>query len=310
MTAIYKSESGRQAIEAFYRKALARWPMPNQQQTLATRHGDTFVVACGPASAPPVVLLHGSGSNSAVWMRDVVEWGKANRVYAVDIIGEPGLSAPSRPPLHSDAYAQWLDDVLERLRLPSASVVGVSLGGWIALDYAVRRPARVASLSLLSPAGIGARRRLFMLKAMVMLAFGKIGVRKALPSALGTESIPAPIKQYLTLIFENFRPRREAPPLRTDRELRALSMPVQVILGANDAMLKSAETRERLRRLVSQAEITWLPDAGHMLPPQTARVADFLNTAPRARAASSSAETGAVSSNVAFQLASQSDVQV
>jgi pimeloyl-ACP methyl ester carboxylesterase len=86
-------------------------------------------------------------------------------------------------------------------------------------------------------------------------------------------------------------------------------MPVQVILGANDAMLKSAETRERLRRLVSQAEITWLPDAGHMLPPQTARVADFLNTARQARA-SSSAETGAVSSNVAFQLASQSDVQV
>jgi pimeloyl-ACP methyl ester carboxylesterase len=237
VTAIYKSESGRQAIEAFYRKVLARWPMPNEQLTLATGYGDTFVVACGPAAAPPVVLLHGSGSNSAVWMRDVVEWAKGNRIYAVDILGEAGLSAPSRPPLHSDAHAQWLDDVLERLRLPSASFVGVSLGGWIALDYAIRRPARVASLSLLSPAGIGARRQLFMFKAMVMLAFGKVGVRKALASALGTGPIPAPVEQYLTLIFENFRPRREAPPLRTDGELRALSMPVQVILGANDAEL-------------------------------------------------------------------------
>jgi len=276
MRGIYKSEAGRQAIEAFYRKALERWPVANEHIIVPTRHGETFVIACGPVGAPPVLLLHGSGSNSAVWIRDVVEWSRYHRVYAVDVIGEPGLSAPSRPPLHSNAYVEWLDDVCDRLRVRSASLVGVSLGGWIALDYAVNRPARVDSLSLVSPSGIGGRKQLFMLKAVFMLMLGKVGVRTAMSATAGKTPVPAPLARYLTLIFENFRPRREAPPIRTDDELQALSMPVQVIVGANDAMLHSGQTRDRITRLLPRAEVTFIDGAGHFLPPQTARISAFL----------------------------------
>ena len=136
MTGIYKSEAGRQAIEAFYRKVLARWPVTNEHVSVRTRHGETLVIACGPIDGPPVLLLHGSGSNSAVWIRDVAEWAKHYRVYAVDVIGEPGLSAQSRPPLRSGAYVDWLDDVYQHLGLTSASLIGVSLGGWLALGGA------------------------------------------------------------------------------------------------------------------------------------------------------------------------------
>jgi len=284
MKGIYKSETGRLAIEAFYRKALERWPVAHEQLRIPTRHGDTFVIACGPAGASPLVLLHGSGTNSAMWMRDVVEWTKQHRVYAVDIIGEPGLSAPARPPLRSNAYADWLDDVCDGLGATAASFVGMSLGGWLALDYAVRRPSRVVSLSLLSPAGIGARNQLCMLKAMLMLLLGKFGVRKAMSAAAGKSAVAAPLAQYLTLIFENFRPRRETPPVRTELELKTLSMPVQVIVGAKDAMLHAAQTRERVARLLPNAEMIVIDDAGHMLPPQTARVATFLGRALRVTA--------------------------
>jgi pimeloyl-ACP methyl ester carboxylesterase len=273
---IYKSEEGKRAIEAFYRKALDRWPVAHEQLVVPTRHGDTFVISCGPVAAPPVMLLHGSGGNSAVWIRDVAAWARHYRVSAIDMIGEPGFSAPSRPSLRSDAYAQWLDDVCDRLGVKSASFVAVSLGGALALDYAARRPARVTSLSLLSPAGIGARRKLFMIKGVVMLLLGKVGVSRALSSAVGKTPIPAPVAQYMKLIFENFRPRRELLPVRTDGELKALSMPMQVIVGRNDAMLHAAQTRDRLARLVPHAEVTFLEDAGHMLPPQTDRVSAFL----------------------------------
>ena len=235
-------------------------------------------MASGAAGAPPLVLLHGSGSNAAVWIRDVLEWARRYRVYAVDIIGEPGLSAPSRPPLQSNAYAEWLDDVWDALGISSGSVVGVSLGGWVALDYAVKRPSRVASLSLLSPAGIGARTHMFIVKTAIMLLFGKRGVSAALASASGKSGVAAPVAQYVTLIFENFRPRREAPPIFSDRELAAVSVPMQVVVGAEDAMLHAAQTRDRVRRLVPHAEVTFLEDAGHMLPPQTARVTAFLES--------------------------------
>jgi pimeloyl-ACP methyl ester carboxylesterase len=78
------------------------------------------------------------------------------------MIGEPGLSAPSRPRLASDAYALWLDDVLHELGVARASLVGVSLGGWLALDYATRRPERVERLALLCPGGVGKQRASFL----------------------------------------------------------------------------------------------------------------------------------------------------
>ena len=66
-----------------------------------------------------------------MWMGDVAAWAEHFRVYAVDVIGDAGLSAPSRPPLASDAHALWLDDVMQALSLERASLVGVSLAdGW------------------------------------------------------------------------------------------------------------------------------------------------------------------------------------
>lgn len=115
------------------------------------------MVACGEG-APPLVLLHGGIMNSAMWMGDVRAWAEHFRVYAVDVIGEAGLSAPSRPPLNSDAHALWMDGVLEGLRLERVSLVGVSLGGWLALDYATRKPERVPVMVIVGARMSRARR--------------------------------------------------------------------------------------------------------------------------------------------------------
>ena len=49
MADIYKSEAGRQAVLALYRRALDRWPVPHEELTIPTRAGDTFVVT-GPVA--------------------------------------------------------------------------------------------------------------------------------------------------------------------------------------------------------------------------------------------------------------------
>jgi pimeloyl-ACP methyl ester carboxylesterase len=188
---IYKSESGRRAVEGQYRSVLEHWPVACEQRIVSTRQGDTFVIVSGDPSALPVVLVHGSGTNSASWMRDVATWAQHNRVYAVDIIGEPGLSAPSRPPLASSAYAEWLDDVWAGLGLDKASVVGISLGGWLGLDFAIRRPNRVASLSLISPSGIGRQNYMLLLKFGVLRLFGTWGLLKSLALVSGRTAAPS-----------------------------------------------------------------------------------------------------------------------
>jgi pimeloyl-ACP methyl ester carboxylesterase len=105
--------------------------VPAESRTVATRYGETFVICCGPEDAPPVVLLHGAGTNSTILLADAEQWSHEPRVYLVDIIGEPGLSAGSRPSLQSDAYAAWLDDLLDGLGVERAAFVGSSrAAGW------------------------------------------------------------------------------------------------------------------------------------------------------------------------------------
>jgi len=65
----------------------------------------------------PIILLHGSCSNSAFWFPEIMTLSNNFRVYAVDIVGEAGNSEEYRPDLSSDAFALWMKDVLDALGL-------------------------------------------------------------------------------------------------------------------------------------------------------------------------------------------------
>lgn len=282
MTDIFTSEAGARLVRQRYLELLEAWPVPHERLRVETREGDTFVVASGPPDAPAVLLLHGSTTNALMWMGDVATWARDLRVYAVDVIGEPGLSASSRPPLGSDAHAAWLDDVLAGLGRASASIVGASLGGWLAVDYATRRPGRVERLALLAPGGIGRQKWGTVLLVLLLLPFGSWGKRTGLRLYLGRppEAAPAPgLRRYLDhllLVQRHFRPRRERLPVFADDALRTLTMPVLVIAGARDAALDSADTRRRLARTAPHAIVRLLPGVGHFPGPQTAPIHDFL----------------------------------
>jgi len=220
---IYKSDAGARLVREGYSHFLKHWPVPNQQMLVPTREGETFVIASGDEKAAPLLLLHGSAANSAMWVGDVAAWATHFRVYAIDMIGEPGFSAPSRPPLESEAHALWMDDVTQALGITRAAMVGVSLGGWLALDYATRRPGRVASLVLLSPSGVGRQKIGILFKVIALRMCGDWGARKLREIILGRAPAEAPpaiheFTTFLSMIQENFRPRMErSPSLATTR---------------------------------------------------------------------------------------------
>ncbi len=284
MTRIYKSEAGERAIKERYRAFLAHWPVANRQFHVPTREGETFVIACGPENAPALVLLHGSSFNSVTWMGDVEAWSWHFRVYAVDVIGHPNLSAPSRPRYDSEAYALWLDDVLLGLELERASFAGISLGGWLALDYAIRRPESVASLVLLCPGGVGRDttslpKLLFAILPLLLL--GPWGRRKATKKMLGESGVTASpaarvVDDFMSLIFRHFRQNLTKVSRFSDEALARVRSPVLLIVGARDAMIDSAETRRRLETAVAALEVRWLPDTGHAVVGQAAPIEDFL----------------------------------
>ena len=87
---IYKSPEGQKKILESYEKVLASWPVPCETMMIKNDIADGFVIACGPKQAPPLVLFHGSGSNSMTWAGEVVLLSQHFRIYAMDLPGEPG----------------------------------------------------------------------------------------------------------------------------------------------------------------------------------------------------------------------------
>jgi pimeloyl-ACP methyl ester carboxylesterase len=284
MPSIYKSEEGERAIKDRYRQFLKHWPVANQHLQIPTREGETFVIASGPAGAPPLILLHGTAFNSSMWMGDVAGWSQHFRVYAVDIIGDAGLSAPTRPSYTSEAHALWLDDVLVALGIKRASFVGISLGGWIALDYALRRKNRVKSVVLIAPGGIASKNVLVWVLPLLLLGpWGRKTIaRKISGTAPGTLS-PAEkaVADFIGVVMRNMRPRKKSLPTFPDEQLRMLTMPVLAIVGGKDVFVDSRRIKERLEKN-TEANILFLPESGHSIVGQTKPILDFLLNAHEA----------------------------
>jgi pimeloyl-ACP methyl ester carboxylesterase len=261
----YKSQEGKAAVIQWYDSILENWMSPNEKFYVRTRHGQTFVIASGKADAPPLILLHGSAMNSAMWIRDVQEYSRDYRVYAVDIPGEPGRSDEEQLPFNGFAFAQWLDDVYNALSIQKANLIGMSLGAWLAIKYSIHYPEKVEKLVLLCPSGIGTQRMSFLVYAIFYKMLGEKGTIQLLRKVNLGESIPEEFLKYQKLIGESFNYRREVIPLFTDNELKRLCMPVALYVGRKDVMIHSEKSANRLGNLLTHAKINILPEAGHVL---------------------------------------------
>ncbi len=90
---MFKSPKGQALYLAAYNATLSLWPIPVESFDLPTRFGTTHVNACGPAGAPPVLLLHAVAMSSTMWYPNVANLSRSYRLYALDTIGDAGKSS-------------------------------------------------------------------------------------------------------------------------------------------------------------------------------------------------------------------------
>lgn len=275
-TPIFKSARGREIILDAYEKILRQWPVPYHEHSISTRHGETFVLTCGSEADPPLVLLHGSTSNSAMWIGDAAVYSTDYHVLAVDVPGEPGKSQPLRFDLNGPAGAEWLEDVLAAFGFEKATLVGISLGGWMALKFAVTHPKRVEKLVLLCPGGVAPSKDLFMLKMIPFLLLGEWGTGQIARMMNGGQPFAEETIRYMGVINTHFNPRTKGGPLFADDELKDLTMPVLLIAGLKDPLLDMPRTAARLRKLLPCLTVDMLPEAGHVLANTAGRALPFL----------------------------------
>ncbi|MFJ1751773.1 alpha/beta fold hydrolase [Kitasatospora sp. NPDC088134] len=263
-------------FRAAYDRALAAlWPGPRTAHDLPTAYGRTRVYRTGPepsaGAGRPVVLLAASGGNALMWHHQLAELAEHHPVFAIDPVGEPGASEQSAPIADGADAAAWLDQVLAELDLHDAHLVGCSYGGWVALQHQLHHPGRVGALTLLDPAGFnGFGFRFYAwLIAGGLAAAAPRALRPRLARAVGNSAVLEEELMKLTRATTGFRRALPVPPVLTDAELDRIArsgVHAQFLLGARSALHDSPAVAARLARLLPDARVEVVPDAGHSLP--------------------------------------------
>jgi Predicted hydrolases or acyltransferases (alpha/beta hydrolase superfamily) len=262
----FKTRQGKEEVLKYSDMLLEKLTIPYERLNLNTRHGSTFCIAAGDLALPPMILLHGSSMNSCMWISNILKYHQKYRVYAVDLPGEAGRSDERQLPFTNSDLDDWLYDVFQELSINQAVLIGASLGGWLAAKFATKYPDKIIQLVLMCPAGIGTQNKSFIFTALFYMMFGERGLRKLSKIINGNVDMPEIFFKFQILIGKHFNVRREAIPVFTDEELmRLTAMPVFLFVGGKDVLLISAETAERMKKLVPNADINILPDAGHSL---------------------------------------------
>jgi pimeloyl-ACP methyl ester carboxylesterase len=268
----FKTLEGETAYLTAYDAAMKLWPVPYEEWAVPTRFGMTHVVASGPTDAPPLVLLHGYMATSVMWAPNIAAFTREHRVYAVDVMGQPGKSVPDEPIRDSADYVAWLSAVLDGLGLDRVSLLGMSFGGWLALAYAVAAPARVQKLVLLSAGGFLPIAKQFSLRGMLMVFVPTRFTVNSFMRWAGFRDIPGEhdaraVLHLMYLGMKHFRMPKEtlrvaATPL-SDDELRTMRMPVLLLMGDREVICDAAEALARARSLISDCEGAIVPGCRH-----------------------------------------------
>ncbi|MGW0421064.1 alpha/beta fold hydrolase [Streptomyces sp. NPDC003015] len=279
------------AFEAAYEKVWDKWPADREALRVPTPFGTTYVNACGPADAPPLVLLPGGGgATSTSWYAQAAHLARTRRVLAVDLAGAPGRSEPAadRHPRTVADLAAWLDALLDGLGVGRADFGGHSYGAWTALHYALRAPDRMRRLFLLDPtqcfAGFKAA---YLLHALPMLLRPTPARVRAFLEWETGGAVLDPDWLRLQEAAAGFPAARPVTGPRPARDaLRALNTPVLLLVAANSRTHDTYQVTAQAGELLPRAEIDVVPGVSHHALPQSAppelarRLSEFLGERP------------------------------
>lgn len=239
-------------------------------------------IAAGPPEAPPLVLLHGYPTSSALWRGCIPALSRRRRVFAPDLPGHGDSDKPIDAEYDLPFLVRFVEGVADGLGLRRFALAAHDLGGMAGLGFAARRRERLTHLVVLDTApyadwplacrALVAAARTPVLARLLLAPFPfrlmlRMGVHR--PEAIPPEVaegyrahwLGSPEARRAFSAAVAMPPGRMALPLE---ELRSIDVPTLILWADHDLMFGKRVAR-RLARDLPAARLTVLPRCGHFL---------------------------------------------
>ena len=228
-------------------------------------------------SGAPLLYLHGAGGTSA-WLPPF------------DALSEKfDVIAPDHPAFGLSDQPDWLDDIhdmayfyldfIETLGLVGIHLVGQSLGGWIALEMAVRSTRRLASLTLVGSAGIRIKGQpaadIFIMDPEELtraLLVDETIIDNMLNLDLTEEQQDIQIRNKVSTARLGWQPRLFDPNLR--KWMHRIDVPTHIVWGDSDQIIPPDYAAE-FQGLIAGSSVTMIENCGHL--PHIERAEPFVD---------------------------------
>lgn len=260
-----------------------------QRVTVSSSQGELSIEYLTAGEGTPLLLLHGVGDSAYSWQWIIPILASNHRIYAPSLPGF-GMSTKGLAEYSPEFFASFITAFLDTLGLEKVSIVGNSLGGLVALRFALAAPKRVAALTLIDSAGLGREISLAM-RLLTLPGMGKItatlyrtsiGARLwSLAMAMLLFANPTKVPRvwlerlnqmardpnYLeatvaTVKSGNTLAGQKEHEILLD-QLSRLTMPTLVIWGESDRLVPSRQAQAASTRL-AQGKVVVLPNCGHV----------------------------------------------
>lgn len=232
-------------------------------------------------SGPPVILLHGIGGSSQAWQFNIGPLAEKFHVFVPDQIGF-GKSDKPLVNYRIRTYVDFLDQFCKQLKIERASLVGNSMGGWIAAAFAAAFPDRVDKLVLVDAAGYAPpkdfdMRTLYSLnpttrEGMKALA-AKVFYNKAfLTDALIEQAITARLAAGDGYTINSIAESVIRGEDFLDEAVKTIKRPTLIVWGREDGLVALSDG-QRFNKDIAGSKLVVIDQCGHL--PNIEKAAEF-----------------------------------
>lgn len=223
-------------------------------------------------AGPPLVLLHAFPLDARMWAPQRIAFDATHRVVTPDFAGF-GRARSMSPRSSIDEHADDVAALLDELGIPTATVLGLSMGGYVALAFARRHPGRLDGLILADTrtTGDSADAKAGRDRAIAQVeAEGVSALVDGLMPKLLSDHARDHVRNRVRQIASTQAPEGVIGALRAMRDrgdetdtLRTIAVPTLVLVGADDVLTPPADSKA-MSESTSRATLVVLPDTGHL----------------------------------------------